>query len=127
MHDPAPAIPDARASGRGSECGTASVELVAALPFLGLALLVAAQIVLAGATLWAAAISARAGARAQGVGADARSAARRALPSPLREHARVDDRDGVEVRVRAPDLLPGLPPLTVEARSALQAGDDGGG
>jgi hypothetical protein len=102
------------------------VELVATLPFLGLALLAAAQIAIAGAALWSAAIAARAGARAQNVGAAAAPAARRALPPPLRDGAAVSDRDGVEVRVRVPALLPGLPPVAVGARSSLE-GDGGSG
>jgi len=44
------------------ERGTASVELVAAVPFLLLALAVAAQIALAGQALWSASVAARAGA-----------------------------------------------------------------
>ena len=50
------------------ERGTASVELVAAVPFLLLALAVAAQIALAGQALWSASVAARAGARAALVG-----------------------------------------------------------
>jgi hypothetical protein len=108
------------------ERGVASVELLATLPFLGLALLAAAQFALAGATLWSAAISARAGARAAEVGADARAAARRALPAPLREGSTVSKRDGVEVHVRVPALLPALPPLGVAAHSSLGPTDDSG-
>jgi len=117
----------ARKSAFGRERGVASVELVATLPFLGLALLAAAQIALTGAALWAAAISARAGARAVEVGGEARPAATRALPLPLRDGATVSDRDGVEVRVRVPALFPGLPPLAVGAHSSLEAGDGAGG
>ncbi len=110
----------------GREGGSASVELVTTLPFLGLALLVAAQIAIAGAALWAAAISARAGARAVAVGGEPAPAARRALPLPLRDGAKVSDRDGVEVRVRVPELVPGLPHLAVGARSSLEEGDGAG-
>ncbi len=53
------------------EEGTASVELVAVVPLLLLAALVAAQIGLAGQALWSAGIAARAGARAALVGGDA--------------------------------------------------------
>jgi hypothetical protein len=102
------------------------VELVATLPFLGLALLAAAQIAIAGAALWSAAIAARAGARAQKVGAAAAPVARRALPPPLRDGATVRDREGVEVRVRVPALLPGLPRVAVGAHSSLQGGDGSG-
>jgi hypothetical protein len=110
----------------GSERGAASVEFVGALPFLGLALLAAAQIAIVGAALWSAAIAARAGARAAEVGNGARPAARRALPRPLRDGATVTDRDGVEVRVRVPSLLPGLPRLAVGASSSLGVGDGAG-
>jgi hypothetical protein len=105
----------------GSQQGAASVELVATLPLIGLALLVAIQIAVAGAALWSAAVAARAGARAEAVGGDSRAAARRALPSPLRDGAAVSDGDGVGVKVRVPALFPGLPRLEVGARSSLGA------
>ncbi len=113
----------ARRSGSGdggAERGSASVELIGALPFLGLALLLAVQIALAGAALWGAAVSARAGARAVAIGREARPAARRALPTALRGGARVSDRDGVRVRVRVPRLLPGH--AAAGGRGALGAG-----
>lgn len=115
-----------RADLRSRQRGAVSVELVATLPFLGLALLVAAQIAIAGAALWGAAISARAGARAQQIGGEPGSAARRALPPSLREEARVSSGDGVEVRVAVPTLLPGLPRMAVGARSSLGPGGGGG-
>ena len=105
------------------EDGTASVEMVAVVPFLLLAVLVAAQIALAGEALWAAGVAARAGARAALVGADAEAAARRALPSSMRSGADVSDGDAVAVRVVIPHLLPMLPKLTVGARAALGAND----
>jgi len=105
------------------EEGTASVELVAVVPFLLLAAFVAAQLGLVGQALWSAGIAARAGARAAEVGVNAESTARRALPPQLRADARVRDvGDGVAVEVEAPRLLPGLPRLDIGARSAL---DDG--
>jgi hypothetical protein len=109
-----------------SERGAVSVELVATLPFLGLALLAAAQIAIAGAALWSAAVAARAGARAQAIGAEAVPAARRALPPPLRDGAEVRDGDGVRVRVRVPALLPGLPRIAVGAGSSLGSGNGAG-
>jgi hypothetical protein len=109
------------------EMGTASVELVAAIPFLLLALAVAAQIALAGQALWSASVAARAGARAALVGADPKAAARRALPTTMRDGAKVEE-DGetgaVAVKVPVPTLLPQLPEVMVGARSGL--GDDGG-
>jgi hypothetical protein len=113
--------PEAWDAAHGEE-GTASVELVAAMPFLLLALLVAAQIALAGQALWSAGVAARAGARAAAVGGDASAAARSALPTSMRDGARVDDEDGVSVRVAVPRLIPALPELRVVARSGLEAG-----
>ncbi len=105
------------------EDGTASVEMVAVIPFLVLAVLVAAQIGLAGQALWSAAIAARAGARAALVGRDAGAAARRALPPSMRDGAEVDDDDGVSVRVVIPTLLPAMPRLTVGAGATLESSD----
>lgn len=105
------------------EEGTASVEMVAAIPFLLLAVLVAAQVGLAGQALWSAGIAARAGARAALVGGDATTAARRALPDSMRKGAEVDEGDAVAVRVVIPRLLPAMPELTVGARATLESGD----
>lgn len=109
-------------TGHGEE-GTASVELVAAIPFLLLALAVAAQIALAGQALWSASVAARAGARAALVGGDPKVAARRALPTAMRHGAVVEEEDegegGIEVKVPVPALLPQLPVVKVTARSGL--------
>jgi hypothetical protein len=105
------------------ETGSVSLELVGVLPFLLAAILVAAQLALAGASLWSAALAARAGARADLVGGDAVGAARQALPPPLRAGSRVGDSGGVSVGVPVPRLLPRLPALTTTARTRL----DGGG
>ncbi|HTT96034.1 MAG TPA: hypothetical protein VMF55_15290 [Solirubrobacterales bacterium] len=114
-------------TGHGEE-GTASVELVAAIPFLLLALAVAAQIALAGQALWSASVAARAGARAALVGGDPKAAARQALPPSMRDGAVVaakgDGDGGIAVKVPVPTLLPRLPELKVGARSGL--GGDGG-
>jgi hypothetical protein len=105
------------------EEGTASVELIAVVPFLLLAVLVAAQLGLIGHALWSAGAAARAGARAAVVEGDARAAARSALPPSLRAGSRVEGSSGaVSVRVRVPRLLPGLPRLTVGAESGLGDG-----
>jgi hypothetical protein len=108
------------------EQGTASVELIAAVPFLLLALAVAAQIALAGQALWSASVAARAGARAELVGGDAKAAARRALPTAMRAGADVteEEDEGVAVKVPVPTLLPSLPEVKVGARSGL--GEGGG-
>jgi hypothetical protein len=104
------------------EEGTASVELVAAVPFLLLAVLVAAQLALAGQAFWSAAVAARAGARAALVGGDAQAVARRALPPSLRAGARISEADRVAVQVTIPRLLPALPRLTVASESGLGDG-----
>jgi hypothetical protein len=121
-------VPPKSADNAGhGERGTASVELVAAVPFLLLALAAAAQIALAGQALWSASVAARAGARAALIGADPKAAARRALPAAMRDGAEVkeDDRDGgaVSVKVPVPTLLPQLPEVKVGARSGLGDGD----
>jgi pilus assembly protein CpaE len=109
---------------KGGERGSASVELVGVLPFLVVAVLVAAQLAMAGASLWSASFAARAGARASLVGGGVEATARAALPPPLRRTARIDpERDGAVVEVQMPRLLPGLPPVGIEAETKL--GPDG--
>jgi hypothetical protein len=105
------------------EAGTASVELVAVVPFLLLAVLAAIQIAFAGQALWSASVAARAGARAALVGADATAAARQALPPSLRGEAKVEDSGEVTVQVAVPRLFPGLPLVMVGAGASLEAGD----
>jgi len=95
--------------------------LIATVPFLLLAVLVAAQIVVAGQALWSASVAARAGARAALVGGDPETAARRALPPAMREGSKVDDSEGVSVRVPVPHLLPGSPRVSVGAKTGLEA------
>jgi hypothetical protein len=97
--------------------------LIAVAPFLLLAVLVAAQIALAGQALWSASVAARAGARAALVGGDAAATARRALPPSLRAGSKVEDSGAVSVRVRVPRLLPALPRVMVGAKSSLDPGD----
>lgn len=114
--------PRAGDAAHGEE-GTASVELVAVVPFLLLAVLAAAQIALAGQALWSASVAARAGARAALVGGDASAAARSALPPSMRDGVRVEEDEGVAVRVVVPRLFPGLPQVRVGAQSGLEPGD----
>jgi hypothetical protein len=111
----------ANSAGHG-ERGTASVELVAVVPFLLLALLVATQLALAGHSLWAASAAARAGARAALVGGGGTAAARRALPPSLRRGSVVEDSGGISVRVPVPRLFPGLPRMMVGASTDLDGG-----
>jgi len=116
-------VPPRNADSAGHrEEGTASIELIAVVPFLLLAVVVVAQLGLAGGALWSAGVAARAGARAALVGGDARAAARQALPSSLRPGSEVQDGAAVSVRVRIPRLLPGLPPLKVGTKSELGDG-----
>jgi len=96
--------------------------LVAVVPFLLLAVLVAAQIGIAGQALWSAGVAARAGARAALVGRDAAAAARQALPVSLRAGARVGDAGAISVRVVIPRLLPGMPQLMIGAKTELGDG-----
>src|SRR5215211_1482806 len=102
--------------------GQASVEFVALLPALAAFLVIAAQTAVVGWALWAAGNAARAGARAQEVGADAEAAARHALPGALRSGATIRDGDGVRVRVRVPALVPGVSLPRVSAASQLGDG-----
>jgi hypothetical protein len=115
--------PRAEHAAHGEE-GTASVELVAVVPFLLLAVLVVAQVALAGQTLWSASVAARAGARAAVVGGDPAAAALAALPPSMRRRAKIENEEGVEVQVEIPRLIPSLPPVRLGATSSLE-GDDG--
>ena len=83
---------------RRSETGQASVELVAALPFVLLVGALIWQCALAGHTAWLAAHAARAGARAEVVDGDVRAAVRSVLPEGLEHGLEVERRDG---RLRA--------------------------
>jgi hypothetical protein len=109
----------------GEERGSASVELVAVLPFLFVACLIAAQLVAVGHAAWSAALAARAGARAAAVGDDPARAGRRALPPLLRDEAEVTEGDGVSVRVEVPRLLPVVPRLRLAAEADLEGGPGG--
>jgi hypothetical protein len=104
------------------ERGQASAELVAVIPALLLAVLVAAQLGLVGWALWSAGSAARAGARAAHVGGDAEAAARSALPTHLRKGAKVSEGGDVAVRVRVPTLVPGAPRIPLEASTELDPG-----
>ena len=118
---------------RGDE-GTASVELVAVVPFLLVAVLAVAQVALAGQALWSAGVAARAGARAAlvggnaaavggGVGGTGGGGGGRARPPPLRAGARVEEAGEVTVRVVVPRLFPAMPEVLVGASAALGPAD----
>ncbi len=105
-----------------SETGQASVEMVAVLPLVLLVGAVCWQFALAGHAAWLSAHAARAGARADAVGADVGDAARSALPAALERGLEVERlRDGgVRVEVQVPLLLERWrSPLSVGATSSL--------
>jgi len=104
------------------ERGQASVALLATLPALFAAVAVLAQVALIGYAAWSATGAARAGARADHVGAPPRPAALGALPGGLRPDARVE-LDGAQPRVRV-EVRPGrlldfLPVPRVAASAGL--------
>jgi pilus assembly protein CpaE len=105
-----------------SECGQATVELVAVMPAIVLACAIAWQLVVAGQTAWLAAHAARVVARAEVVGGDVQAAARSALPRSLEPGLKVEDAGGgrVRVRVAVPLLLRRWhSPLSVGATAGL--------
>lgn len=107
------------------ERGQASAELVAVVPMLAAAVLVAVQMTAAGWALWSAGSAARSGARAMHVGGDGERAAMDSLPGPLREKAEVEQKGPLRVRVQVPRIIPGLPKLGLSAAARLDplAGD----
>ena len=105
-----------------SQRGQATIELIAALPVVLLLAAVAWQLALVGHTAWLAAHAARSGARADVVGRDAATAARRSLPRSLERGLRVErvSGGGVRVSVRVPLLVPWRrSPMRVGAVSSL--------
>jgi hypothetical protein len=107
------------------EGGQASVALIAVVPGLIVAALVAVQFALAGHAALSAANAARAAARAAYAGADPEQAARAALPESMRTGAEISaGEEGAEVELDAPRALPFLPPIPVSA-SALLGPEDG--
>jgi type IV secretory pathway TrbD component len=116
-----------RAGGKGAavvpgERGQATVELVAVLPFVVLAGLVAWQLALAGHAAWLVGHAARAAARADAVGEGVGAAARSALPRSHRPGLRVYRlrAGGVRVSVAIPLVVPWWPgPVRLTATSSL--------
>jgi hypothetical protein len=93
----------------GASSGQASVELVAGLPALLLAALLALQLLAAGYTLTLADGAAEAGALALASDRSAAAAARDALPGWARDDVDVSVRGGnVTVRLRPPSPLPSI-------------------
>jgi hypothetical protein len=98
-----------RRADRRRASGQASIELIAALPALVLAAVLAVQLLLVGYSLTIADGAAEAGALAGASGRDSRDAARDALPGWARGRSRVTAGDGrVRVEIRPPAPLPAL-------------------
>jgi pilus assembly protein CpaE len=106
-----------------AERGQAAVELVAALPALLLAGLVALQLLAAGYTLTLADGAAEAGALALASGGSAAEAAKEALPGWAEDDVSVSvDGDEVSVRLRPPSPIPALAkPLTISSSASARA------
>jgi hypothetical protein len=98
------------------------VELLAAIPLILLAGLVAWQLALAGHSAWLCANAARVAARADTVGRSASAAARSALPDSMERSLDVERlrEGGVRVSLRVPLVLRRWrSPITVAASSSL--------
>jgi len=106
----------------GDQRGAVSIELIGSIPIVLISLLVAGQIAVAGHAFWSAGLAARAGARAVLTGKEPRGAAEHALPGALRDGIKVSQKDGVEVGVKVPRLLPVFPEAFVYGSSSLGEG-----
>jgi len=110
-----------------SERGQASVELLAGLPALLVAAVIAFQLLATGYSLTLADGAAEAGALARAGGGDAEEAAREALPDWARERVEVEVEGGdvaVELRPPAPLVAVGEA-LTVSSRAWVRPDGDG--
>jgi hypothetical protein len=102
------------------EDGQSTVELIAALPALLLAALLALQLLAAGYALTLADGAAEAGALALATGRPATDAARAALPGWARDDVEVAVRGGrVTVRLRSPSPLPAIADRLAVTSSAV--------
>jgi hypothetical protein len=104
------------------ERGQATIELVAMVPVVLVAGLIAWQLALAGHAAWLSANAARVAARASLVGGDPDAAARSALPASMRRGLTVTraGKGGVHVSLQVPAPLPGWrPPARIAATSSL--------
>jgi hypothetical protein len=108
----------------GREGGQATVEMVAALPALALAGLVALQLLAVGYTMTLADGAAEAGALALAAGRPAAVAARQSLPGWSRDEIEVTVRGrSVAVRLRPPSLLDAVGDrLSVTSTAAARPG-----
>jgi len=108
------------------EHGQASLELLASVPAMVLALLIALQLAVTGYTLHLADGAAEAGALAVAAGTDPEQAARSALPGWAAERVDVGTGGGrVEVRVRPPAPLRALSEALEVSASAWARSADG--
>ena len=105
--------------------GQAAAELLVVVPLLCVLLAALAQLSVAGYAIWSAGDAARAGARAAAVGGDAEAAVRSALPGWLERGAEIDGAGPVEVTVKAPAVLPGVPAIAVSAATDLNPAAEG--
>jgi hypothetical protein len=105
------------------ERGQATVELVALLPLLALVIAVLWQAALAGQAIWLVGSAARAAARADAIGLDAASAARKTLPARLERGLSISSKGNglVAVSVKVPSVVGGsLATVGARARFAPQ-------
>jgi hypothetical protein len=111
-----------------TERGQASAELLAGLPALGLAALIAVQLMLTGYSLTIADGAAEAGAIAGATGEDAAAAAREALPAWARGRATVTAGEGaVRVELRPPSPLASVAEHLTVTSEAWARSPGGGG
>jgi hypothetical protein len=94
---------------RAGQRGQASVELVSMLSLLLVVAFGVWQVLLGGWAATSASNAARTGARVASRGGNGASAAKGALSSPLRDHAKVSSGgETTTVKVRVPILIPGI-------------------
>ena len=113
---------------RTARAGQASIELLAALPALALAVALALQLLLVGYSMTIADGAAEAGALAGTEGKDPKPAAVAALPGWARGRAHVSADDGrVRVALRPPAPLPALSKALEISSDAWSRSPRGGG
>jgi hypothetical protein len=113
---------------RAQLSGQASVELLAAVPALALAAVLALQLLVVGYSLTIADGAAEAGALAGAAGRDAGEAARDALPGWARRRSEVSSAGGrVRVELRPPAPLPALADALKVSSEAWARPPAGGG
>ena len=115
-------------AGRSRGAGQASIELVAALPALALAAVLALQLLLVGYSMTIADGAAEAGALAGTAGGDAKRAAAQALPGWARARSHVSASGGeVIVELRPPAPLAAVADALAVRSEAWSRSPRGGG